>query len=309
MIILISTLSSLYNKVEKIKDFILRGRLMVKLKKFFIHTPLYVFLGAILILTIFPVVYVILASFKSNQEILSAGANLIPKKITLENYKLAWVLADFKQYTWNSVYMSSLIVLGTIITSSMGGYVFSRGKFPGKRIIFALFTSTMFISMGSVTIYPLLQICRGLHINNSLWGVIIINVFGLHITNLYLVKGFIDAIPYEVDEASKMDGCSFFRIYWNIIFPLLKPIIATVALITFRTAWNDYLLPLVFTLARPKQAPLVVGLVALKGSGEAASSWNLMMAGSAISMVPMLTIYFALNRYFISGLTTGAVKG
>jgi ABC-type glycerol-3-phosphate transport system permease component len=120
---------------------------------------------------------------------------------------------------------------------------------------------------------------------------------------------YMSSIPYEIDEAAKIDGCGFFRIYWNIIFPLLKPLVATVGLLSFRAAWNDYMLPMIFTLANPQKSPLIVGVVSLRNSGEAASSWNLMLAGTTIAIVPMLIVYLFLNRYFIEGLTSGAVKG
>lgn len=274
-------------------------------KKFLLYAILIVFT----LFVAFPLVYTLLASFKSNQEIMTAGIDIFPKKFILDNYKEAWVLADFKQYTWNSIYMSVCIVIGVVFTSSTAGYVFARGNFPGKKLIFGIFTSTMFLALGSITLYPLLQVTKFLHINTSLWGVIIVNVFGLQITNIFLVRGYVNSIPKEVDEAAKIDGCSFIGIFMKIIAPLLKPIMATVALLTFQGAWNDYLLPMVFTLGNPKNAPLVVGIVSLKSTGAAASSWNLMMAGTMISIIPILFIYVILNKWFISGLTSGAVKG
>ena len=125
----------------------------------FLYTLLYAFLIVILIITVFPVLYSFFSSFKTNQDILTGGISLIPKKFAFENYKQAWHLADFKRYTWNSVYMTFFIVIITIITSSMGGYVFARGIFPGK-IIFGVFTGTMFVSLGSIGIYPVLQIAK-----------------------------------------------------------------------------------------------------------------------------------------------------
>ena len=282
---------------------------MELIKKYGMNFIIYIFLMIILVITIFPILYTFFASFKSNQEILTAGTNIIPKKFTFENYKQAWLLADFKRYTFNSIYMTASIVIGTIITSSMAGYAFSRGEFKGKKIIFAAFTATMFVSLGSITLYPLVEIAKFLHINTNLWGVIIIKVFGLNIMNIYLVRSFLDTVPREIDEAATIDGCNFFRIYYEIILPLIKPIIATIGLITFRDAWNDYLMPLVFTLSNPQQSPLIVGVVSLRSSGAAASSWNLMLAGTMLSIVPMLTIYLSLNRYFVQGLTSGAVKG
>ena len=269
----------------------------------------YSFLIIMLLLTIYPILYVFFSSFKTNQEILTSGTRLLPQKFSLENFKQAWGLANFKQYTWNSTYMTFFIIVGTLVNSTMGGYVFARGRFPGKNILFALFTGTMFISLGSITLFPLMDIAKVFHLNNSIWGVIIIKVFGLHVTNVYLVKSFIESIPGEIDEAAKIDGCSFFGIFYHIIAPLLKPVIATVGLLTFRAAWNDYLMPMVFTLGNTKQTPLVVGVVALKNSSDAATSWNLMLAGTMLSLIPILATYLFLNRYFISGLTSGSVKG
>lgn len=269
----------------------------------------YVVLIILLIVTVFPLLYVVLASFKTNQEILTSGANIFPTKFHFENYADAWKLADFGRGTWNSIYMTVLIVLGVIVTSTITGYVFARGNFRGKKFWYICFMSTMFVSMGSLMLYPLLDVTKFLHLNNSLWGVIVIQIFGLNVTNIFLVQGHIESIPKEIDEAAKIDGCGFFRIYTNIIFPLLKPIVATVGLITFRSAWNEYLMPLVFTLGDPQKAPLVVQVVSLRSGGEAASSWNLMLAGTTISIIPMLIAFIFLNRYFVSGLTTGAVKG
>lgn len=261
------------------------------------------------IIFLFPVVYIVFASFKSNAEILTAGNRILPERFVLENYIQAWNLANFKLYIKNSVFMSFFIVLGSIFVATIAGYVFERGNFPGKKFWLAIMIASMFISVGSISLYPQVQIAKGLHIHNSLWGVIIIRVFGMNIMQFYISKNFIKSIPKEIDEASKIDGCSFFRNYWNIILPLLKPLIATVGLLSFRLAWNDYLLPLVFTMGKPENTPLIVGVVNLKNTGEAASSWNLMLAGTVMSIIPMLIVFIVLNKYFVSGLTNGAVKG
>jgi multiple sugar transport system permease protein len=154
-----------------------------------------------------------------------------------------------------------------------------------------------------------LGLAKVLKLNGSLWGVIIIHVFGMNVTQAFLSTSFINQIPKEIDEAARIDGCSFARIFASVIFPLTKPLIATIGLISFRDAWSDYLLPYVFTISKPARMPLVVGVVNLKTTGIAASSWDLAMAGISISVVPMLVVYLFLNRFFIAGLTEGAVKG
>ena len=280
-----------------------------KAKKNFWILMVYVVLIVIFMITIFPVFYTFMASFKSNMEILTAGNRVIPEKFVVENYVKAWTLGNFSRYTWNSVYMSVSIVFGVIVASIICGYVFSRAVFPGKQFLYYMILSSMFVSLGSLTLYPLLMITKVVNLNRSLWGVIIIRVFAVNTTNVFLARSYMESIPREIDEAAKVDGCSFARTFFEIISPLCKPIIASIGILTFRGSWNDYLLPMIFTMSNRKRMPLVVGVMALKTSGEAASSWNLMLAGSALSMIPMIIIYAIFNRYFIEGLTSGSVKG
>ncbi|MBQ7488818.1 MAG: carbohydrate ABC transporter permease [Clostridia bacterium] len=281
----------------------------MKRGKLLSHSAIYLFLAAFFLVSFFPVLFTFMSSLKSNMEILTTGNSIFPKTPVLDNYVKAWQMADFSTYTKNSVFLSFFCVVGAIISSTCCGYVFSRGKFRGKEFVYYLMISSMFVSLGTLTLYPLLMMMKVVGLNKSLWGVIIIRVFGMNVTNLFIARGFITTIPTEIDEAAKIDGCSFFRIYYNIIFPLCKPLIATVAILAFRSSWNDYMLPMVFTMTDPKRMPLVVGIMRLKSSGAAASSWNLMLAGTAISLIPMMIIYLIFNRYFVAGMTSGAVKG
>lgn len=267
-----------------------------------------IFLVIMAALTLFPVIYTVLGSFKSTAEILLRGINIFPKEFNLENYKEAWVIADFKTYTINSIYYSATVVAATIFTSCMGGYVFAKGDFIGKKIVFAIFSSTMFIALGSASLYPTLKIARLLHLNNSIWGVVVIRAFGLNIANVYLVKSFVKTLPQGILEAGKIDGCGFFGNFIRIVLPLLKPMIATLAILSFQGAWNDYLLPMVFTISNKKQAPLAVGLANLKSSSQAATNWGIIFAGACFCIIPILIVYCIFNRYFVEGITAGSVK-
>lgn len=269
----------------------------------------YVLLGIVFLFVIFPIFYTFMGSFKSNQELLTSGSTIIPQRFVLDNYIKAWNMANFERYTFNSLYMSSAIVLGSIVTSTVAGYAFERGRFKGRNLLFGMVVSSMFVSLGSLTLFPIVTIAKWMGINRTLWGVIIIRVLGLNVTNLFITRTYIRTISTEIDEAAKIDGCTFFGTFRLIIFPLLAPLIATIGILEFRHSWNDYLMPMVFTLANPSRMPLVVGVVNLKSSGEAASSWNLMLAGTSISMLPMIAVYILFNRNFIEGLTAGAVKG
>ena len=126
---------------------------------------------------------------------------------------------------------------------------------------------------------------------------------------LFIARSYISTIPKEMDEAAKIDGCSFFKTFIYIIFPMLKPLVATIGILTFRASWNDYMLPLVFTMANPDRMPLVVGVVNLRNMGETAANWTLMLAGTSISIIPMIIVFLIFNKQFISGLSEGSTKG
>ncbi|MCD4679024.1 MAG: carbohydrate ABC transporter permease [Bacteroidales bacterium] len=270
----------------------------------------YIFLVTVFLFTVAPLLYTLFSSFKSNAELLTGGVNLLPKKWHFENYVIAFREAGFLDFTLNSVFITFFIVIGSIITASICGYVFSRGEFPGKRLLIGLFVFSMFLSIGAVSLYPQLLVARALHLNQSLWGIIFIRVVGINIAQFFLSIGYINTIPKELDQSAAIDGCSFFGIYWRIIMPNASPLIATIGLIAFRNGWNEYLLPLVFSFNRPELQTLIVGVVNLRTSGmESLTPWNLMLAGSSIALAPIIIVYLFLNKYFTSGLMSGAVKG
>jgi multiple sugar transport system permease protein len=269
----------------------------------------YAFLLLMAAIALFPVVYILLSSFKTNQEIIVGGVNLLPKEWQFRNYFRAWKLANFGLYTWNSVYMCFFIVLGSIATATVEGYVFSRGTTKFTKFVYSMVMASLFISIGTLSLFPQLGVIKAMKLNGTLWGVVLIMVFGMNVTQVFLATSFFNQIPKEIDEAARIDGCNFLQIFLHILAPLTKPLVATVGLISFRLGWSNYLMPYVFTISRPQNVPLVVGVINLKSSGEAASSWDLALAGISISIIPMMVVYLCLNRFFISGLTEGAVKG
>ncbi len=271
----------------------------------------YVILILAAAVTLLPIFYTISGAFKTNSEILTRPESLLPLKPTLDNFKMAWNSNNFsiKLLTWNSTYYTLISVAITLLTASMGGYVFARGYFYGQKSIFLIFTSLMFISLGSITIYPTFEVLDFFGISQSLWGLLITKLFGIGIVNIYLVRSYILTLPKSMDESAEIDGCSFIGIFFKIIAPLLKPILATIGILAFQGSWNDYLMPTIFTMTRPEQRTLIVGVMALKNSEAAASSWNLMLAGATVSLIPVLIAYAFANKYFVSGLASGAVKG
>ena len=270
---------------------------------------IWLLMAILAIVTVFPVVYIVLGSFKSNVELLVGGSNIFPTSWHFENYVQAWTGAKFATYTGNSILISVGVMLISLFISTMAGYVFSRSHFRGKNLIYGIFTAFMFINVGSVSIRPLFELATAVHLTNNLLPIILISVGTGQATYIFLSRGFVDSVPRELDEAAKIDGCTFFQTFIKIILPVLKPVMGTIALLSFRQGWNEYIMPLVFTMSRDNLRPLTVGVNMLKATGGGAAAWNVMFAGASIAVVPMIIIYIIFNKNFMSGSTAGAVKG
>lgn len=261
----------------------------------------------VIIFTVYPTLYALLGSVKTNFE-LTSGGSILPRKWMFSNYTYAFAKGNFMTYTVNSVFVATFTMILALITSSMAGYVFARHEFPGKKQIVAMYLAFMFISMGSVTLLPLYMLLKSVGLTGNLMGMALV-ITGGQAANVFLVMGFLKGIPKELDEAAYIDGCSFFRIFYNILLPMIRPILGVVGLFTFRGAWNEYLIPLVMTIGKPGLRTLTVGVVQLRYSANAAAEWHLMLAGASIALLPVLIVYVFTSKQFISGLTAGAVKG
>ena len=286
-----------------------RAQIVYSPKQKAIRAILWVFLVIFSLLVIFPVLYIILGSFKENQELLLGGSNVLPSKWITQNYVDAWNQANFAVYTKNSLILSVGVMLISLFVSSMAGYVFSRKTFFGKEVIYGIFTAFMFINVGSVSLRPLYELATNMKINTSLWPVILFSAGGGEATYIFLCRGYVNSVPKELDEAARIDGCSFFQTYWRVIIPVLKPVMATIAILSFRQGWNEYIMPRVFTMTNDNLRPLTVGVNMLKNAGDGAAAWNIMFAGATIAIIPILLVFICFSRYFMGGLTSGAVKG
>ncbi|QOV18950.1 carbohydrate ABC transporter permease [Blautia liquoris] len=274
-----------------------------------VHGIIWILMALLALVTIFPVLYIVLGSFKENAELLVGGSNIFPTKWVFTNYIDAWRQANFAVYTMNSVFLALGVMVLSLVSSTMAGYVFSRRKFKGKELLYNLFVMFMFINVGSVSLRPLFELAVKVKMNQSLWSVIIISAGTGQATYIFLCRGFMASLPMELDEAAKIDGCTFFQTFRMVIMPLLKPAMATIALLSFRQGWNEYIIPLVFTMTNDKLRPLTVGVNMLKNAGDGTAAWNIMFAGATIAIIPMLLIYCFFSRYFMNGMTAGAVKG
>ena len=267
----------------------------IKTRKNIFLVVAYIFAIVMSVFTVYPILYTILGSFKTNAE-LTQGGSFLPSVWHFENYSKAFMENDFIRYGMNSIIVALGVLVLAVFTTSTAGYVFARKKFIGKKLIFSLYGALVFVAMGSVTLYPTYTVLSTFHINKSLLGLIFALVGG-QITNVLLVTGFVSTIPTELDEAATIDGCSQYRTFFQII------------LFSFRTAWNDYLTSFIISIFTPEIKTLTVAVVQMKYSINAAAEWHIMLAGASISIIPILILYVFAHRQFIDGLTAGAVKG
>ena len=265
------------------------------------------FVIALLIFTLYPVLYALLGSVKTNMELV-LGETFMPSQWHFENYAYAFHKLNFFQYTLNSLILCGICTVLSILISSMAGYCMARHEFPFKKLLNSLYLALMFISLGSVSIYPVYILMNNIHMTNNLFGLALV-ITGGQAANIFLVRGFINTVPRELDESAFLDGCTPFGIYWRLMIPLIRPMIAVVGLFAFRNAWNDYITSMVFTIGKKAMQPLTVAVISLRYSANAAAEWHIMAAGASISLLPVLIVYAFTNKQFISGLTAGAIKG
>ena len=267
----------------------------------------WVFVGSMCVFTLYPVIYTLLGSLKTNAE-LTLGGSFLPKTWEFGNYTYAFSKLNFGQYTINSVTLALLTVAFTLITASMAAYIIARREFPGKKILTTAYLLSMFISVGSVALYPLYNLLHALGLTSSMVGLALL-LTGGQASNIFMISGFVKNVPKELDEAAYIDGAGTFRVFVTIIIPAIKPILGVIALFAFRTAWNEFVTAQVFTMSNPNLKTLSVAVANLRYSANAAAEWHIMTAGASIALIPILIVYLLANRQFITGLTAGAVKG
>ncbi|GKX30636.1 ABC transporter permease [Vallitalea longa] len=254
---------------------------------------------------IYPFIWMVSASFKTDDEIFAKGLNLIPKNFNFDNFIRAWNNANFEAYFFNSIVVTVCTVLLVLILSAMMGYVMGRYEFKGKKVVLGIFLASMVIPLG-FTIIPIYQAIKALGLMNTRIGLILAESGGSHIIFILLFAGFFKEIPKSLEEAAIMDGCGFLRIFINIMLPLSKPIIGSVVIMQFIWTWNSFLLPLVLTLSNEGLRTLAVGLYAFKG--EYVVDWTGIAAGGTISLIPIIIVFVVLQKYFVEGIA-GSIKG
>jgi len=262
----------------------------------------HLFLLVSLILTLFPFVWMLSTSFKPSEEILSGTLSLIPGSPTLEHYRNLFGAVNLFVNLWNSVIFSLVLTVLSVILNSMAAYAFAKLQFPRRERLFALLMMTMMVP-GQVTMMPVFLILKSAGLLNSFAGLIIpgsVSVFGI-----FLLRQFMMEIPEEILEAARMDGCSEIGVFWKIILPLSRPVIATLAVFTFIGAWNEFLWPLIIML-KESNYTLPVALANLNGQYN--TDWGLLMAGSVLVVVPVIFVFLTAQKHYMKGIAAGAGK-
>ena len=261
-----------------------------------------VILGAIVMA--FPFAWMILTSFKDSAQAFLIPPKWIPNPWALDNYPRSLQALPFDIGYFNSFYISLIVVGSTLITASMAAYAFAKIKFPGREVVFLLFLATMMVPY-QVTIIPLFLIMKALGWVDTHLAIIVppalFNAFAV-----FLLRQFIRGIPKELEEAAMIDGCNRFRTYWQIILPLLVPAMSALGIFLFLGSWNSFFVPLIF-LNSPEL--FTVPLMLNQFRGQYTVDWTLLMAGSAIAVIPVLVVYILGQRKIIEGITLTGLTG
>jgi multiple sugar transport system permease protein len=252
---------------------------------------------------IIPFLWMISTSLKSGEYVLSMPPRLIPNPITLDSYRRIFELYPIGRMLFNSLLVAVLSTLGQLITCSMAAYAFARMKFRGSNLIFMLYLATLMVPF-QVTITPLFILMRIFGWINTYQGLIMPGVFSAFGT--FMLRQAFITIPMEYEEAAYMDGASPLTIFLNIILPLSKPALATLSVFAFMGSWNAFLWPL-FIVREQTLMTLPVGLATLQGRWL--TEWNLVMAGTVITVLPMLVMYLLAQKYLVQGYVMSGLKG
>lgn len=254
---------------------------------------------------LFPFVWVISTSLKLPGAAFEWPPNLIPRPVVWSNYVAVFQVVPFLRFALNTVVITVVAMAGNILSSSLVGYAFARLRFPGREVLFLLCLSTMMLPH-IVTIIPTFILFRYLGWIDTFLPLTVPAWFGGSPFFIFLARQFMRTIPPEYDEAARIDGAGSWRIWWTIILPSSRPLLATIAIFSFNWSWNDFMGPLIF-LNTLENFTLALGLRFLQGYHG--TEWTLMMAGAALMTVPMILIFFFAQRYFIEGMVLTGLAG
>ena len=252
-----------------------------------------------------PFLWMVFTSFKSTPEIYEYPPKIFPRAWLWSNYFDAWNFLPFATFFKNSAIVSLGVVLGQLFTCSLAGYSFGRLRYPGRDRLFLLYLATMMIPFAVIMI-PLYVQMRWMKWVDTLWPLIVPAIFTPWGT--FLMRQFMMTLPRELEDAARIDGAGFFRIYSRIILPLTKPALATLGIFTFLSSWNSFLWPLIMISSLElKTVPL--GMTAFQSRMPAKTPWQLVMAAATFAILPILIAFILGQKYYVQGIVTSGIKG
>lgn len=263
----------------------------------------YSVLIALAVLTLIPIAWMVLTAFKSAPEVAASPPTWIPREWHPENFQAAWNFAPFGRYLLNTAFMAGTIMVLEVLTSALAAYAFARLRFKGRDLLFLIYLGTLMIPR-QVTLIPSFILMRELHWIDTYQGLIVPQAFSAFGT--FLLRQFFLTIPFELEDAARIDGASRFGCFWRIILPLSGPALATLAVFIFLFQWNNLLWPLVISNTDGTR-PLAVGL--RKFLGEHGTDWNLLMAAATLATLPVVALYLLAQRWFVRGITLSGMGG
>ncbi len=250
-----------------------------------------------------PLLWAVGISLKSYAEVIKDVSNPFPKVPKFENYVNVFKTIPFFSYFLNTVWVTVACCAGTLLTSSMAAYAFARLKFPGRDVLFLVYLATLMVPR-QVTLIPNFVLFRMAGLIDTRLSLILTGIFTAYGT--FLLRQFFLSIPRELEEAAIIDGYGYWARFSKIIIPLAKPALTTLLIITLLAIWNEYLYALVFINSETKRT-LTLGLAIMRGDFDV--QWNLVMAATILAIVPLLTVYVFLQRFFVEGIALSGIKG
>lgn len=259
--------------------------------------------GALVMIT--PFLYMVSTSFKAQQYVLKIPPQFIPDPATLSNYERVLVKGDFVQYFLNSLMVSVTATAISVLLSAMMAYGFARYRFPGREWLFRVLLLGLMIP-ALMLIVPQFVLAKWLGLIDTLWGLIVFYVAGNLALNTFLLRGFFEALPQELDDAMQIDGANDWRRFIGLALPLARPALATATIFTFLATWDEYAWALT-SITSPENKTLPIAIALLQG--PKGTQWGLVFAASIIAILPVIAVFLIFQRHFVQGLTAGAVKG
>ncbi len=263
----------------------------------------YVLLAALVITMLGPYLYIFSSSFKETYTLISIPPRLFPEQFVWDNYTYILRELPFSLWFFNTILVAVLVTVGTVLIDALAAYAFAKKQFWARDFLFGLMLATIMIP-GALLLIPAFLITNKLGLLNSYGGLIIpalANVLGV-----FLLRQFMQTIPEELEHAARIDGCSDFGVFWRIILPLSAPALATLSIVVFTSQWNNLVWPLV-VLNDKDLYTLPLGLALLRSEFQV--NYGITSAAAFLSVVPLIIVFIFLQRYFLEGLTVGAVKG